>query len=162
MQNVNDLTFQDESFDYVFTKETLHHLPTPFKGLCEMFRVAKRGVIIIEPNGEYDVEFNYNAFEPTGNYMCTFSAHELIKAGICFGYKLFVATGAIVFYSYFNEENIKNGLIQEERLRLIEYDQAFSSSVLKKPLLILFFLRSKEDYDIFPDSNKFRKVSIKG
>jgi ubiquinone/menaquinone biosynthesis C-methylase UbiE len=62
-QNIYNLQFDDGSFDYVFTKESLHHLAMPYKGLYEMFRVSSKGVIIIEPNGD-----NESKYKKPGSY----------------------------------------------------------------------------------------------
>lgn len=40
----------DGSFDIVVVQDGLHHLPRPALGLNEMVRVAKRGVIVLEPH----------------------------------------------------------------------------------------------------------------
>jgi ubiquinone/menaquinone biosynthesis C-methylase UbiE len=48
-QNAEALSFGDEEFDYVFCKDALHHFPRPYIALNEMFRVSRRGVILIEP-----------------------------------------------------------------------------------------------------------------
>ena len=47
--NAENLPFAHESFDFVFCKESLHHFPRPMIALYEMLRVAKRGVVLIEP-----------------------------------------------------------------------------------------------------------------
>ena len=44
------LPFPNESFDAVACWELLHHLPDPIAALAEMWRVARRRVIIFEPN----------------------------------------------------------------------------------------------------------------
>ena len=44
------LAFADNSFDYVFIAASLHHLKEPARGLYELLRVARRGLIVIEPN----------------------------------------------------------------------------------------------------------------
>jgi len=44
-----DLPFPDNSFDIVSVHDGLHHLSNPKKAVLEMARVAKKGVIIIEP-----------------------------------------------------------------------------------------------------------------
>ncbi len=49
IQNIEDLSFNDESFDVVFCNESFHHLPRPIIGLYEMLRVAKEAVVLIEP-----------------------------------------------------------------------------------------------------------------
>ncbi|NJK32489.1 MAG: class I SAM-dependent methyltransferase [Deltaproteobacteria bacterium] len=47
--NVEDIALPDCAFDFILCKHTYHHLPRPPLGLYEMLRVAKRGVILIEP-----------------------------------------------------------------------------------------------------------------
>ena len=47
------LPFEDGQFDLVIGGELLEHLDNPGKGLSELFRVAKRRVIISLPIGEY-------------------------------------------------------------------------------------------------------------
>ncbi len=157
IQDVNNLDFLDGSFDYIFTKETLHHLSTPYRGLYEMFRVAKKGVIIIEPNGDNERRYQYNKFEEVGNYMYGFSSHELVKAGLAYGFKFFVVTYSIVFFLFHSIQNINDGRIEEEKGRLIEYDNKFEH-VTFKPLLIVFFLKEEKDWNIFNDDNKFVKI----
>tara|TARA_Y100001968_G_scaffold167215_1_gene153156 strand:+ start:371 stop:1267 length:897 start_codon:yes stop_codon:yes gene_type:complete len=49
-ENAENLSFEDESFDYVLIKEAFHHFPRPWIGLYEAFRVCKKAVILIEPN----------------------------------------------------------------------------------------------------------------
>ncbi len=44
-----NLPFPDNSFDIVSVHDGLHHLDTPKKAVKEMARLAKKGVIIIEP-----------------------------------------------------------------------------------------------------------------
>lgn len=49
VENVEYLSFKEDSFDYVSCREAFHHFPRAYLGLYEMIRVAKKGVIIIEP-----------------------------------------------------------------------------------------------------------------
>lgn len=49
-ENAEALSFDDSSFDYVFCKESFHHFPRPYLALYEMLRVARQGVILIEPS----------------------------------------------------------------------------------------------------------------
>ncbi|MCS6905211.1 MAG: methyltransferase domain-containing protein [Bacteroidia bacterium] len=49
IQNAEKLTFEDNSFDYVLCKEAYHHFPRPYLALYEMLRVAKKGIVLIEP-----------------------------------------------------------------------------------------------------------------
>lgn len=48
-ENAEALRFADGSFDYVMCKEAYHHLPRAPYGLYEMLRVARKGVVLIEP-----------------------------------------------------------------------------------------------------------------
>lgn len=50
VQNVEQITFADNTFDFVYCKEAYHHFPRPAIAFYEMLRVAKKGVVIQEPN----------------------------------------------------------------------------------------------------------------
>jgi ubiquinone/menaquinone biosynthesis C-methylase UbiE len=101
-ENAENMSFENESFDFVLCKEAYHHFPRPHIALHEMFRVSKVGVILIEPcdakistpffdilfpfikkirrkilNREYDD--SGHAFEPVGNYVFSISERELEK-----------------------------------------------------------------------------------
>jgi len=43
------MSFSDGSFDFVLCKEACHHFPRPFVAIYEMLRVARKGIILIEP-----------------------------------------------------------------------------------------------------------------
>jgi SAM-dependent methyltransferase len=47
--NAEKLDLPDASYDYVLCKEALHHMPRPLLAIYEMLRVARKGVIFIEP-----------------------------------------------------------------------------------------------------------------
>lgn len=51
--NIMSLPFEDQSFDIALGCEVLEHIFNPFKGLSELFRVAREKVIITVPVGEY-------------------------------------------------------------------------------------------------------------
>lgn len=55
VENAEALSFEGETFDVVFCKESLHHFPQPYKALYESLRCAKFAVILIEPN-DIDVD----------------------------------------------------------------------------------------------------------
>ena len=48
--DLRDLPFQDKSFEYVITNATIHHVDLPHKAITELYRVAIKGVLIIESN----------------------------------------------------------------------------------------------------------------
>lgn len=49
-QKTEDLTFDDNTFDYVLVHSGLHHMRCPQQGILEMFRVAKKGILGFEPH----------------------------------------------------------------------------------------------------------------
>ena len=51
--DLRNLNFIENSFDYVVTNATLHHLDQPHKAITEMYRVAKKGVLIVESNDSF-------------------------------------------------------------------------------------------------------------
>jgi SAM-dependent methyltransferase len=48
-QDAENLTYRDEEFDFCIAHNGLHHCHSPHRGLLEMYRVAKSGVLIFEP-----------------------------------------------------------------------------------------------------------------
>lgn len=50
VENAENLSFNDDAFDFVFCKEAYHHFPRPMIACYEMLRVASKAVVIIEPN----------------------------------------------------------------------------------------------------------------
>lgn len=82
-----NLSFKSGAFDFVFIAASLHHLKEPIKGLYELLRAAKYGLIVIEPNDcwltrlferlglaqEYEAEHK--------NYVYRFSKRDVVKIG---------------------------------------------------------------------------------
>lgn len=101
VENVEKLSFQNDSFDYVFCKESYHHFPRPQMGVYEMLRVAREGIVIIEPQDpiskmpfllglrnladRFDTGMlrrlwkNQYSFEEVGNYVSKLSFREMEK-----------------------------------------------------------------------------------
>jgi ubiquinone/menaquinone biosynthesis C-methylase UbiE len=48
--NAESTGLPDNSFDLVVVQDGLHHLPRPVQGLNEMIRMARRGVLVLEPH----------------------------------------------------------------------------------------------------------------
>lgn len=109
IENAESLSFEENSFDYVFCKESFHHFPRPVIALYEMIRVCKKGVLLIEPfdlhadtsirtiffqglkNG---VKFflgrkrETHFFETSGNYVYTLSKREIEKVALGLGLRM--------------------------------------------------------------------------
>ena len=49
-QNAEGLSFEDEKFDFCIVHAGLHHCYSPHRGLLEMYRVSKKGILVVEPN----------------------------------------------------------------------------------------------------------------
>ena len=47
-QDIENLTYEDSTFDWVFVHAGLHHCSSPHRGVCEMLRVSKRGIAVFE------------------------------------------------------------------------------------------------------------------
>lgn len=76
--------FEDKSFDIVVAHDALHHLSDPAVGLKQMARIAKEGVIVIEPFKSFITPFLVRVglqkkWEDSGNYVHRFSVSELRK-----------------------------------------------------------------------------------
>jgi len=99
VENAERLTFDDESFDYVFCKESYHHFPRPGLALYEMLRVARKAVILIEPNDTSNVPFRRMKhfaktllrgsshidaafYEESGNYIYSITKREMEKVAL--------------------------------------------------------------------------------
>lgn len=100
VENAEKLSFVDNSFDFVLCKEALHHMSRPYMAIYEFFRVARYGVVIIEPQDPWiDWPCRTDAtnphYETVGNYVYQFSTRELEK--IAFGMNIAgVATHQLV------------------------------------------------------------------
>ena len=49
-QDLRNLKFDNESYDYVVANACIHHTSKPHNAILEMYRVAKKGIIVIEGN----------------------------------------------------------------------------------------------------------------
>lgn len=96
-ENAEDLSFQENEFDFTLCKEAYHHFPRPQIALHEMLRVSKIGVVLIEPSDASinpkilnvivpiikkifrKPTYSEHRFEEVGNYIFTVSERELEK-----------------------------------------------------------------------------------
>ena len=92
-ENAEALTLADGSFEFVMCKESYHHFPRPAIAFYEMWRVARTGVVLIEPTEDprraLD-SFKYlvkqvlrgdstDQFEVSGNFLYRVSIREIEK-----------------------------------------------------------------------------------
>ena len=91
-ENAEQLSFPNESFDYILIKEAFHHFPRPWLALYEAYRVCRKGVVLLEPNGEHPRLLSrllrllrrhptsvYYRFEKVGNFVYAPNPIELEK-----------------------------------------------------------------------------------
>lgn len=101
VENAEKMSFPDETFDYIFCKEAYHHFPRPYMAVYEMLRVAREGVVLVEPHDpisrmplllavrnifdRFDTKLlqkywkNRYSFEDVGNYVFKLSEREIDK-----------------------------------------------------------------------------------
>jgi len=60
LMDANDLKFEDNSFDVVFSHALLHHVEDIDKVIQEMRRVSKKYIIILEPNRNNPLMFLFS------------------------------------------------------------------------------------------------------
>ncbi|QWD98815.1 methyltransferase domain-containing protein [Polynucleobacter sp. MG-5-Ahmo-C2] len=109
-QNAESLKFDDNSFDFIYCKEALHHFPRPYMALYEMLRVCKTAVILTEPRDQLidkapllplfrllkkltKNNTGAHSFETVGNYVYTISERELSKFLLGMHYNCIAFTG---------------------------------------------------------------------
>jgi ubiquinone/menaquinone biosynthesis C-methylase UbiE len=118
-ENAEALSFPDASFDFVFCKESYHHFPRPMRALHEMLRVARRAVLLIEPNDQACPEgvvttisrmaknlikrmlsrpTHYHDFEDAGNYVYSISRREMQKVALGLGLRTVAFKGVNDYY----------------------------------------------------------------
>jgi SAM-dependent methyltransferase len=119
IENAEVLSFQDRSFDFVFCKESYHHFQRPIRALHEMFRVARRAVLLIEPNDNACPQgvvttmsqmaknlikrmlgrpTHYHDFEVAGNYVYSISRREMEKLALGMGFRTVAFKGVNDYY----------------------------------------------------------------
>jgi SAM-dependent methyltransferase len=106
VQNAESLTYEDGSFDFVVVHSGLHHCASPHRGLLEMYRVSRAGIVLFEPYDnlltrlavklKFGQEFEHSAVYYDGgsngglhntaipNYIYRLTRDEIVKTVTCF------------------------------------------------------------------------------
>jgi hypothetical protein len=89
IENAEQLSFTDDSFDFAFMKETFHHLPRPWLGLYEALRVARKAVALVEPQDQAGTPYAWlrrrgrrdipGEYEAVGNFVYRLSLEEVYR-----------------------------------------------------------------------------------
>jgi SAM-dependent methyltransferase len=99
------LPFRDNSFDYGFVHDGLHHLPVPERAIAELARVARRGIIITEPADASMTKLLIRLhvmkpYEEAGNYVIRFRALELELLCRSLGFDRIASSRYLVKYGH--------------------------------------------------------------
>jgi ubiquinone/menaquinone biosynthesis C-methylase UbiE len=124
-ENAENLSFKDDSFDFVLCKESYHHFPRPMKALYEMLRVGRKGVILLEPVDPYVYknvfqalfrgllallnatgifklllgrEVKKHTYEEVGNYVYKISEREIEKTALGLNYPCIAFKGLNIYH----------------------------------------------------------------
>lgn len=122
--NMESLNIEDDAYDYIFCKESLHHLSRPYLGIYEMIRCARKGVILIEPTGRSPLNVYGQMtfalknlisrrnifFEESGNYVFELKKFDIEQILLSLGISRFS-------YRYLNDDYVEG--VEEEYMGLI-------------------------------------------
>jgi SAM-dependent methyltransferase len=110
IENAERLSFEEEQFDYVLCKESYHHFPRPALALYEMLRVARKAVVLVEPNDTFQLPFRRLKhliktllrgkshidecfYEESGNYIYSITRREMEKVALGINLPLIATKG---------------------------------------------------------------------
>lgn len=96
--DAEELPFEDDRFDVVFCGNLLHHLSDPTIAVREMKRVARRNVVLIEPNSVNPLMFLFGLAKKEERGTLKFTSRYLKELGERAGLELrsFSTQGAVV------------------------------------------------------------------
>ena len=153
-ENAESLSFDNSSFDFVLCKEAYHHFPRPMVALYEMIRVAKKGVILMEPQDPNllvpsrlqlnsllkwtgqtiknalktrmgkEIYYSYGNYEEVGNYIYTISEREIEKVALGLNLDLVSFKGLNDYY--------EEGVEFEEQDELSELFKRVKTNIAEK------------------------------
>ena len=149
-QNVEKLTYNDNSFDYVVCKEAYHHFPRAYLGLYEMIRVSKTATVLvtepidilskmsllvfiknicdtINPLFINRIWKNRFSWESVGNYVFKISEREIEKIAMGIGLPCIAFKRYDNFKSHEHIEGLFDVPINQKLYRKIKIKLAFRS-----------------------------------
>ena len=170
IENAEKLSFDDNSFDFVLCKEAYHHFPRPAVALYEMLRVARKGIILIEPMDK-NINFSkenlfvksirslvniilltlkginkYENFEEVGNYIYTISEREMYKIALALNLKFlhFKRQNDYYIKGAENEQFENRGPVFRKINRKIKlYDFLSKIGIIQYGLLVSVIIKEK-------------------
>lgn len=145
--NAESINLEDNSYDYVFCKESFHHFPRPIIALYEMIRVARKGVVLIEPNDTKALKNNryQNSFEVVGNYMYLISLREIEKITNAIGLSCFAYKGIDDVYVSDKgcfSSNLKSISILKAKLTLLVMEILYKLKLRNRSIICLVIFKT--------------------
>jgi ubiquinone/menaquinone biosynthesis C-methylase UbiE len=103
--DAENLPFPDQSFDYSFVHDGLHHLDSPERAIVELARVARRGLIVTEPADAAVTHGLIRAgvmkpYEEAGNFVIRFDADRLERLCLSLGFDRVRSARYLVKYGH--------------------------------------------------------------
>jgi len=172
VENAESLSFPDSSFDFVYCKEAFHHFPRPYIALHEMFRVAKKAVILTEPRDSLvdsgifqpiitiikrilGKSEQLHGFETIGNYVYSISKREMEKflLGMHYNYIAYnslndVYESGVEFIDMDSEDRTDKKVIQRVKFRIFLKDMLDVIGIRKKNLLSVILFKQEPSGDL--------------
>lgn len=142
-----NLPFPSNSYDLVLVHDGLHHLDNPSRAIIEMVRVAKKGIIIIEPADALITKISIligvsKRYEDVGNFVYRFKNSEIINLLYKAGCRRVMLKRYIMWYPH----------------KPNKFFNIFSSTLLFSVTKILFYLMN---LFIGKFGNKLQVVGLK-
>ncbi len=174
IENVEQLSFDNDTFDYVFCKESYHHFPRPYLGVYEMLRVAKHGIVLIEPQDpiskvplllalrnmldRINTSFlrriwkNQYSFEEVGNYVFKLSLREMEKLSNGIGMPAMAVKGINNnFYSpgvHHQKADNSSSVFRKIKRKLFLLDLLSSASIVPEQVLCVIIFKTLPSADL--------------
>ena len=171
-ENAEKLSFENNSFDYVLCKESYHHFPRPTIALYEMLRVAKKAVILIEPNDVKTRGFSWkrfwsiddpktqvNHFEVSGNYVYSISRREIEKVALGVGLPAVAFSGFDdIYIEKSSTDKIADNTFSFKRIKAILWflDILYKLRMRDRSLLVAIIFKER------PSSKMIRELKLFG
>jgi 2-polyprenyl-3-methyl-5-hydroxy-6-metoxy-1,4-benzoquinol methylase len=151
-QNVERLTYGDNSFDYVMCKEAFHHFPRAYLGLYEMIRVSRIATILvtepidilskmsllvliknvcdrIHPLLINKLWKNRFSWETVGNYVFKISEREIEKIAMGMGFPYVAFKRYEIFATHKNIDGLSDVPLNQKLYRKIRMKLAGRSLI---------------------------------
>lgn len=170
-ENAEKLSFKENSFDYVLCKESYHHFPRPAIALYEMLRVAKKAVILIEPNDVKtrgiswkrfwsvdDPKTQVNNFEISGNYIYMISKREIEKVALGIGLPMVAFAGFDdIYIKMASQDKIEDNTFNFKKIKTILWflERLFRMGMRDRSLLVAIIFKEKPNTKMIKELKLF-------